>query len=298
MILAAAAVLAFASTRVLAYEIDCGSTDRSLIKAGLSESGVYLGMPAKELHPAEVSKRLDSITGVFSSEVFLNGVILCIKITESSSVGSDSASAEEGSGAPIGIFASKDCVIADIDPARGRAMAAAGQAVKAGDILISGDYTDLKPGYYVDAEGSVFGRVLYRAEASASLSSVKLCRTGNYVTVSSVSFFGNELMPAAPYEEYELERVDVRRFVCSPIPVGVAEYRCYELLPMMTEIDESEAALAAKAEAQARLLESLPEGARLISIRTETTTGPDGSVTARVTGVSLENVGYKKGIYD
>lgn len=294
------AILAFASTRVLAFDIECGDFDRDLIFDCLADLGIRRGICVKTVHTAEICKRLDSLPGVVNAEVDLRGVVLHIKV-----IGDDTGlsayepySQDSMTGAPIGIFAAKDCVIASIYPTRGRALYRSGDAVKAGELLISGDYTDLKPGYYVDADGRVLGRVLYRAEATVQSQCVMLRRTGERVELNVFYLFGRKLFFSPPYENYELESILRARFDCSPAAAFVSNCYCFELRALPTELSEAEIKQAAEAEAQSKLFENIPEDAELISLTTDFVLDPDGSITATVTAVSLENIGYKRGIYD
>ena len=171
-------------------------------------------------------------------------------------------------------------------------MVAPGDAVKAGQLLISGDYSDSKPGYVVRAEGEVYGRVLYSAAYTAGPTAYEQRRTGACCAAESFAVFGREIFTGLPYEEYELELSAFGDIDACMLPVTIRSYRCYELAPTLVTLSFEEVCIRAEAGARQKLFEAMPKDIRLISLHTERAVAEDGSVTATVAAVGIENIGY------
>lgn len=284
----------FASTRLLAVKVVCDGYDRAVVMQKLDEAGLHIGMPMKDADSAELTKQINGLSGVEKAEVTKHGVVLCVAVTGSAL--DRSLEAELSNEGVLGVYAAKDCVVTSVSIVRGRALVKAGDRVSAGQLLISGDYSDLKQGYSVDAEGSVFGRVLYRSTAEASREDTVLCRTGAGCRFNTIELFGHELFAVQPYAEYELEPVSHYTLSFAPIPVYVKSYNCRELAYTETDIGETAAMINAQKAARDALFGSIPKDAELVSVKTEYSADENGAITATVTAVCIENVSRRREI--
>ena len=153
----------FATTRLWFVEIETVTVPKQDVEAALAEMGAGPGAAKAGIKPVELAHVLNADPRVANAKVALRGVVLTVDIAE---VPEQPQRAEKP--AASGIYAAEDCVIDYISVTSGRALVKKGQAVKKGDLLISGDLSGLKEGYSVEAAGVVYGEVLREFSANAS----------------------------------------------------------------------------------------------------------------------------------
>ncbi len=289
-IIVIAAIIA-ASTRIWLFDIECGGLDRQIFIDALAERGVVRGVSARSFDPSELNAVISDLPGVAASVTVRRGVVLSINVQES-----DLGYASSGSfglqTSASGIYALKDCVITSISVISGKALAAEGDAVSQGELLISGDRSDLKEGYSVKAVGEVYGKVLYRAVASVPLSSYELKRSGSKALVIAAELFGKELFVGMPFERYELEPVTEWFLDACPVPLALRKNECFELTKTLVELDEQEAFTRAEELALEQLYASIPKYAKVLTVHTDFIKNNDGIVTASVAATTVEIIGY------
>lgn len=290
--LAAAAVLVLALSRLWRIDIDYGGADKASVDAALAGMGLRVGMALKDIEPKIINSELGSLKGVVNAKAVRHGVVLCIGISAEGQLTAGNAEAASNV-SPSSIYADRDCVIASISVTSGAAAVTEGEAVKSGQLLISGDLGSLKEGYSVSAEGEVYGRLLYRATGTAERMRTEYRRDGRTAEVIAIVLFGKELLFNLPYEAYELEPLDEGSVDACPVPVKVRRYRCFGLSPTPCDIGDDAARLLAASDAQSKLYASIPKDARIVSVNTEIISD-DGSASATVTAVTIERIGFRR----
>lgn len=284
--------LAFiASTRVWFIRIRTVSVPEAEIAEKLKELNAYVGAPKRGFTTGGVAESLDLDPRIANARVKLEGVTLTVDISET--IG-EAPGRETSSSASI--YADKDCVIRFISAARGHAAVREGQAVEAGDLLITGDLSELKEGLTVQADGLILGEVLYTASATVPAGVEKTQRTGEFVTAIGLSAFGRVLFFGLPYDEYETEPVRTGVLSAAPFPLPVTEYRVYKLEKRLVPDSASGTEERARLAAQEKLKEILPHDARILAVSTECIMKEDGSVTAVIRVTVIEKIGIRRDI--
>ncbi|MCR5611099.1 MAG: sporulation protein YqfD [Clostridiales bacterium] len=281
----------FLSTRLWFITVDSNSVPPAEVEKTLADIGVSRGVPRRDIATSAVTSVLNADRRILNAKVVLAGVRLKVTV-------SDALAPMEGerNEAPADLVAERDCVISYVSVLRGHAEVKPGQAVRAGDILIRGDLSQIKEGYAVRAEGLVYGRLLYRVSAHASAYKRERVRSGRSARLTIPQVFGFELKTDAPFAEYELVSVTKEGFTCSIIPVWAAEYEAYELKEASVRDTAEGTEERARLAAQEKLKKLVPEGAKIVSVKTECITERDGSVTAVITVTTVEKIGTHRGI--
>lgn len=283
------AAAAFASGRLWFIRVETVSVPEEEVVGVLDSLGVRIGARKGGIRTNELSNRLCADSRVVNAKVVLKGVTLTVTLSESEAV-----TPGESGGAPAGVYADKDCVIRFIMASRGHAQAAEGMAVKEGDLLISGDLSGVKDGFMVRADGMVLGEVLYVAQATAERSEVKRVRSGSNAPVVGARLFGRELLLSTPFDDYELELCSEKSITASPLPVGIREYLCCEMVLRLVPDSEEGTRARAALMAQEKLYALLPQDAKIITINTRYAVNDDGSVTAVIAVTAVERIGIRR----
>ncbi len=279
------------STRLWFIEVRTVSIPEEEVIGMLKELGAYSGASKRGFTPNLIAKSLDLDPRIANARVKLSGITLTVDISET--IG---RAPEKVDPSPASIYADRDCVIRFISAARGRAAVKEGQAVKAGDLLITGDLSDLKEGCLVEADGLILGEVLYSAAATVAPGVEKSVRTGESVTAVGIGVFGRVFLFGLPYDEYESEPVKTGILASAPFPVSVTEYRVYELKNTLIPDTASGVEERARLAAQEKLNGILPRDARILAISTECKMNDDGSVTAVISVTVIETIGIRRDI--
>ena len=283
------AVCAFLLTRVWFIRIEKAGIGDDSIAEVLDQQGVRVGCARSSVDNIALFDALMRIPGAVNARIVLKGVTLGIEISESAP-GSGIVSSAPASG----IYADKDCVISYISVVSGRALVGKGTAVRKGQLLISGDLSDLKEGFTVPAVGEIEGEVLHAVSATASNTGTSLVRTGNVKRAVSIVVLGHEFGFKPPFEKCELEAADKRLIRGCPVPAFAVTYDCFELEERSSPDTPEGTELRARLMAQEMLKEALPEDASVISVKTVIIGNADGSVTARITAVTKEKIGINR----
>ncbi len=281
--------LMIASTRLWFIEVESSSIPKDEVLSKLGSAGVRRGAHRDRNRLGELSELLKEDQRVVNAKVALHGVVLKVSLSESGEAIPDIETGEV-----TGIYAQKDCVINSISVTAGRALVKAGEAVKAGELLVTGDLSNLKEGYYVSAEAYITGEVLYAARASVPLKSTSLVRSGQSCERIVISVLGHELFPDRPYERFESERLDSMTIDAGPIPLSLVKSRCFELTECEIEDTFESASERARLAAQEKLSGLLPENAAIKTVHTDVMNDADGKVTAIITVTAVEIIGTNK----
>lgn len=159
----------FLPGRVLFVQVEGNrAVERSAILNSAEKCGIYFGASRREVRSEQVKNALlAAIPELQWAGVNTYGCVAVISVRERSTV----QPAEEDSGV-CSIVAARDGVILESTVTKGNALCKVGQAVKEGQVLISG-YTDY--GICIKgtrAEGEIFAQTLRKIEVVAPLNSV------------------------------------------------------------------------------------------------------------------------------
>ena len=200
------------------------------------------------------------------------------------------------------MYAAKDGVITSITVYDGKAQVHVGDAVLAGEELITGILrSDEEHTLLTRARGEVLATVLYRMEATVGPTLVKPVDTGETHESTRVGLLGWELASVGFTQEEALknareEKLAAYAFSNCFLPITAEHVRLYAQTDeacVATEAELKEAALLAAEEA---VLRSMPEDARILSKESETVLLENGAVRATVCITAEENIGEIKEI--
>lgn len=281
-----AAACAFLSTRLWFVSVKSIAIPKQEIIASLEELGASVGKPRNGFDTAALAAAINSDPRCANAKVVLKGVTLSIEVD-----GLYPTEPDEPETAPAHVIAAKDCVVTSISVSSGQACVKRGEAVKKGDILITGDLSDKKEGHFVRAAGVVMGEVLYRVSATAEPMREELVETGRRAKVNSASLFGMELLLEKAFSQCRAYPERSAVFTACPVPIRVTESDVRELIWGSIPDSREGVIERAKLMAQEKLKAYVPEGARILTARWETDFNADGSVTAALTVTVSENIG-------
>lgn len=161
-----AALFLFGFSRCFVWDVRVTGNVRLRTEAVLSELsavGLSVGSYLPDIDARSVENRLLSVSEELSwASVRLNGTVVEVQVRER-----ESAEESLPSGRPANLIASADGQIEQLAVFRGKTVVSVGQAIKKGDLLVSGVYDSRTQGYrYTRASGSVFARTekVFRVE--------------------------------------------------------------------------------------------------------------------------------------
>lgn len=281
------------SNRIFFIEtIGCDSISTDTIIELLEKGGVKLGVRKNSLDiPALEESLIESDKKISFVDIRQDGVKLTAFIHEV-----DSIVTEGSEEAPSSIYSNKDCIIVSIVAEDGKAMVQSGNAVKRGQLLISGDITP--EGYEeiikVQSKGEIIGRVVYRFSVSVDKEAMQLVRSGESCEYTVLELFGVKIESETEFEKYETE-FGMSKFLSScGLPLRVMDGMAYELVKGKKALSEDEMKQKALSLLEEKLLESVPKDARIISKNTEFIWQEDGSLVATVSIQTIEKIGYSR----
>ncbi len=291
-------LMAFASTRIMHIRVEgCDRLPEALVLRGLEEQGITRFGPYPESNLEDIGALMrlyDQRIAWVSLELI--GSSLCVEVTEME----PSVPAVDPD-TPCDVVAVKDGVIRTIEVYEGCSPFQAGDAVAAGDVLITGEYVPetnevVEAPMNVHARGNVVAQVYYFSEYAAEATETVLAESGNSVPYRRISLWGLTLSQTPPpYADYEIRDVTTRPFAESVLPITVMEGMCCEFTEQVrprTREEQTELALAT-AEQLAYL--KIPKDAAVVDKQRRTTVF-DGVVVAVVCVVTEETIGLEREI--
>ncbi|MDO4618026.1 MAG: sporulation protein YqfD [Clostridia bacterium] len=202
-------VIAFYTASGYIWEIEI-NTDNEELKAEiseiLSENGVTVGAKKSQLPP--LNDLRDSIIygtdSVSWSWVYLDGILARVEVTEKT----EAPPLSENT--PGNISATKDGIIYSVSAKNGETLFKKGDAVSAGDIVISGVIqSENVPPRIVSADGEVLAETSYTESIILPLYKTYTEDTGNTFTFRTLRLFSLEIplsrQKALPFESYRTE---------------------------------------------------------------------------------------------
>ncbi len=286
-----AAILA-ASRFIWHISIDgCDVVGEIEIKRTLAEFGVETGSPRTATSTFDLGgKLMQSDPRIAWAGVRLEGVILRVSIVEAAPYVPEDDGDEPGS-----LFAKKDGVVIRVVVEGGKAKVHAGDAVLAGQELITGVIRNDELGTMLArAKGEVVAQVVYSLSASAGPMMVLPVRAGEAQKLMRVSLFGYSTSePESGREEITLGRW---RLTNCLLPIAFESIESYALEDRLTAAPEEKLRERAYALAEEAILQKIPEDAVMLSKTSEYALNEDGSVTVTITVITEENIAELRGL--
>ena len=167
---------------------------------------------------------------------------------------------------PSDVIAQKDGVVTSVQVMRGQARVKIGDAVKAGDVLISGTVFYKEKGYGTNADGTVKASVCYRSEVELTDTVTESYETDAIETVRVIRIGPWEILRAKPtFEHYRLTDGKTRA-IGELLPVLMDTYTAREIGFRERALSEEEAEQNALMLAREQALEQVPRDAAVINI--------------------------------
>ena len=291
-LIAAIAAIFLLSKRILFIKIDCAEPAlHQPVFDALESEGAVRGISASSIDRAELSQRIiDHIGAVGFANVSIDGVVL--KVEAFSSL----ENAGEDSSRPASIYADKDCVILSLAAFDGIAAVKPGDAIKKGQLLVSGDITPEQGGemILVRSEAEIIGEVVYGFSVRIDPNDLRPSRSGCSEGFAYCKLFGLSLSPRPGFTDCELETLSVLPFDAVFLPVFVRGGLAHELVLKDRELSKNEMLEAAEAELREEIRRRIPQDAVMVSKSTELIWDEGGSLTVRIAVHTYEKIGYMR----
>ena len=260
----------------------------------LEEMGVKKGMLTAQIDVEDIEyELLRNNPAVAWVDVRLRGVKLNIEIKE------QEPAPELLSEEPADIVAQKDGVISSIVVLEGTAMVKEGQAVKAGDVLISGNI--VKEGIApqtVHARGEVKASVFYSEQAEVELFEEIRTPTGNSVSVRTLKM-GNWEIPLEQ-EEMNFQNYDIvteEQNICDIFfPVKIVTTRYDEVDVEKKELDLDALKEDVKQIAYEKIVSNLPKDVMINKVEASYKIVEETKLRASVLVETTEYIGEQQAL--
>ncbi len=255
----------------------------------LKEAGVTVGTPRATLDLPELRDALragDARIAWAGAE--LTGVMLHVQIVEAESIPEQPDMNE-----PTDIVATKEGIILRVTALEGQAKVRTGDAVHAGDTLISGH---MRHGN-VFAQGEVLAEVCYTAQSTLAPTAQQFVRTGRKADYHAVYMMGVLLdQSECPFEHGEAEKEQTLTLQNLFPPLMAVRGTWYETARADIRFSEEELLAEALYRAEIKVLDTVPRNAAITGKKSSVAISPNGSVTAFVSVYTRENIGIEQKI--
>ena len=229
----------------------------------------------------------------------LDGVTLRVSLQEAEAIPQLPSGGQK---TPVSIYAAKDGVITSITVYDGKAKVHVGDAVLAGQELITGVLrSDETHTLLTQARGEVMATVLYRFQATVGPTITKPVETGETRICARIGLFGWEFLSSGfaaedAWENAREEPTFQYALTNCFLPFTAERIRLYELAERETSATQDELAQAALRKAERVMSETLSENARILSKESGTVWLEDGALQASILVTTEENIGEIKEI--
>ncbi|MEG1559305.1 MAG: sporulation protein YqfD [Clostridia bacterium] len=201
VICSAVAILAiiFASRFIFRVDISgCDKINVESIKSALVDIGCGVFSLKSSIMPIDTGKALMELDKRIAwAGVSIDGVILRVEIVEAKEPPDIVDTSGTGD-----IIAGIDGIITYVEALSGRAVVKVGDAVKKGDVLISGTIGTEETSLYTRARGTVKAKLLYIFKKTVGETEKKPIKTGRFETIVDVSAFSLEFQRKCEFSSY------------------------------------------------------------------------------------------------
>ena len=260
-------VFAFISGRVFEIRVSGASTDtENAVLSSLSDAGLYPGVAFRSLDFSEIENGLKSAcASVAWVNLHRRGTVVYVNVIEKETEDSSQENALAN------LVASEDSVIVAVSPSSGVPCVKVGDAVKAGDLLVSAVYSD---GTLGGASGEVLGRVqgeifveVLKSEQKVTLKRQKNVKIALNFFGFSINIFKNYRNLPNGCDIIESNR-QLRLLGRASMPISLSVQTAYLAQEQTVLLTEEEAIRLAEARLRASLSDLLSKG-ELVSMQTE-----------------------------
>ena len=297
MLLAFGAI-AFSSTRIMHITVEgCDRVPERLVLRALEEQGVrrFGAYPETPLADAAALARLYDERIAWLS-LSLIGSHLTVTVTEM-----DPRVVTIDPDTPCDIVAVKGGVLTNVEAYEGYTALRAGDTVKAGDVLIEGEFfpeTDeevLEP-LTVHARGRILANIYYYGEYAAEDTEEAYLDSGERTQYRRVAVCGKTLYETpAPYAHYEVRDVAVQALSDATLPVTVTDGTYYEQTLQRRKIARGAQTERALVEAERLAYLKIPKDAVIVD-KSQRVIEMDGVLIGAVGVVTEESIGLEREI--
>lgn len=210
---------------------------REAVISACNELGITEGAYKNSIDPKIDAQRLLLCSdGLAWASITIEGSVLTVNVSE---IKNQQGSDEE----PCNLIAAADGIISRIDLTDGNALVSVGDAVKKGDLLVSGIFERLSGTEFVASEGTVDAITTRTFTASAEYVQYRQEPTGKIRShsVLSVFWFDIPLYVGEINGSYtaEFKQKELKLFGCS-LPLSVTTKRCSETERIKVEYNEEQ----------------------------------------------------------
>ena len=257
----------FISGRVFEIRVSGASKDaEKAVLSSLQDAGLYPGAAFRALDFSEIENGLkDACSSVAWVNLHRRGTVVYVNVIEKEV----EDSSQEG--ALANLVASEDAVIVAVSPSSGAACVKVGDAVKAGDLLISAVYSD---GTLGGASGEVLGRVQGEIFVEALMREQKVALKRQKNVKIALNFFGFSINIFKNYRNLpngcdiiESNR-QLRLLGRASMPISLSVQTAYLAEEQTVLLSEEEAIRLADARLRASVGELLSKG-EIVAMQTE-----------------------------
>lgn len=291
-----AAIIYFTSTHVMSIEITGNQripTER--IAEELERVGLKTGIRSKDIIPDQIRNEIMIMDEDVSwLGVNVRGSRVYIEVAERI----DSASIPHETDEPCNVVAAKDGVVEEMQVKQGQASVRKGDGVRAGDLLISGIMDSTYGGFRtVHAYGEIWAKTEYSAEAEYQLVYTEREYHGTTKTFVGLDIFGKRFdlfsrknIDYSRFEEKEQEYIFRTGILDKEIEIGGKRYDFVEYTDVEKHRTVGEAVSEAEKELTARVEQSVPQEAKVVSKITDHNIISGNTVRVTVTWYCSENI--------
>ena len=276
-------------------EIDAG-----VIESALASNGIRTGMLKYRINTERaVTEMMLKMRDISWISIAVKGTKVKVQLRERQAVPEIIAKDE-----PCDVVAIKDGLIKQVIAEEGVEAVGEGDTVRKGQVLISGKIPLMGEDNkfrQVHAMGTVMARTWYEETAPVKLTSIEKIRTGKVIRNHSLVLFSWKLdifHRKNKFKDFSAKEVRKKLTIGEDLvfPAEWVTNSFYEERPVTAEIDEDTAREAAAEEAYKKVLERIPDSARLLDKTVKFIEDGDSGLTAQVTCECLEDIGASKRI--
>ncbi len=273
----------------------CDRVQPEKLIATLEDMGVGIGSSKRTIGTYSLGQRLMTTDKRIAwAGVSIDGVVLKIDITEVE----DHVVKELMTDGANSLYASKDGIITELRILDGKAVVCVGDAVKKGQELVTGVLRNDELGFITTAaRGSVTAKVGYIVSAEVGPKLIKQTYSGKAAEYNVIKLFGLNIADEPEYKSYTDEALCEYVLSGCVVPISIERRIRRETVGTYENASMQELENAASADAERKLIDTLPHSATILTKTTRYEYGSDGTVTAIIAVTTSENIAQVGDIY-
>lgn len=289
-------IIYFTSTHIMSVDVTGNEripTDQ--IMSELSDIGVSLGYPVSSLTPDRIrNEMIIRNNDIAWLGVNIRGCRVYIEVTERI----DTESIPHIDGDPCNLVATIDGVIDEMEVKQGQSMVVIGDAVREGDLLVSGIMDSVYGTFRsVHSYGEIYAKTIYSETQEYPLKYIQRLYSSDTHTFISLDFFGNDVemfirknLGTDMYEETVSDYIYKTNFMGKDIEVGAKKHEFVLYKDEETSRSVSEAVKLGTKEMTEKVEERIPKAAKIVSKKSDHNIVSGETVEVTVTYECSENI--------